>query len=196
MQNLQSVLKGVPSKKKRQNIYSDLEKCVRSTASVVSGTEAIITDRSTVFGGSEIRSLMGPVLTPQQRSQIADWVPPIPEELSSIPDVVDHPEYDSELPTEPTPTASDTTQQKTSIASRTLEAIQRGVKGKRALIKACQFPGDLEKVKLLLRLNVDPNLKDASGTDALHYAALYGHEGIVELLLKNGADVSAADNRR
>ena len=54
--------------------------------------------------------------------------------------------------------------------------------------------GDLEKVKALLKDNPDLSLSKNDNDDtALHFAALKGHNDIVELLLTNKADVNAKD---
>jgi ankyrin repeat protein len=59
------------------------------------------------------------------------------------------------------------------------------------IIKAAKS-GDLEKVKGLLE--TDPALvhaRDKDGSTPLHCAAWKGHQQVVELLLKAGADVNA-----
>jgi len=62
-------------------------------------------------------------------------------------------------------------------------------------IEAAQH-GDLECVKSLLekdrQLAVE---RDESGATALHYAALNGHRGIVELLVERGANVNSRDGQ-
>ena len=58
------------------------------------------------------------------------------------------------------------TQLRRSIASRGLAAIQRGIMGKKALIHAAR-DGDIERVKMLLGLNVSTKIKDNDGTDAV-----------------------------
>lgn len=51
--------------------------------------------------------------------------------------------------------------------------------------------GDLDKVKQLLALGVDVNLKEKDGTTPLHLAAFYGHVPVVEYLISKGADLKA-----
>ncbi|PYT13412.1 MAG: hypothetical protein DMG59_20515 [Acidobacteria bacterium] len=54
--------------------------------------------------------------------------------------------------------------------------------------------GDLERVKGILETDDRlANLRDESGATPLHYAALHGHRQIVELLLKQGADINSTD---
>ena len=55
--------------------------------------------------------------------------------------------------------------------------------------------GDLRKVKYALNNYADINAKDddVKGWTALHYASLYDHIEIVELLLREGANVNATD---
>ena len=59
-----------------------------------------------------------------------------------------------------------------------------------ALIKAGRN-GDINRVKALLDLNVDTQIKDKYGKTVLYYAAEKGHEPVVRLLLEQGADVNA-----
>lgn len=61
--------------------------------------------------------------------------------------------------------------------------------GNTALHMACQY-GELEAVKLLVKLNADVNRKNILGTTPLMQAAYNGHLDVVEHLVKNGADVS------
>jgi hypothetical protein len=56
--------------------------------------------------------------------------------------------------------------------------------------------GNTARVRELLA--ADPGMtraKEDEGATALHYATLHGHREIVELLLKNGADINARDGR-
>jgi len=56
--------------------------------------------------------------------------------------------------------------------------------------------GDLEVVTSLLDKNRSlAREKDESGATALHYAALRGHRGVVELLFQRGADVNSRDGQ-
>ena len=60
LDNLRSASNRVPSIREYPNsIFSNLEDYVQSTAKVISGAETIIADRSTLYGGSETRSVMG-----------------------------------------------------------------------------------------------------------------------------------------
>lgn len=57
--------------------------------------------------------------------------------------------------------------------------------------------GNLECCQKLISkspLIVDINVENLLGKTALHKAAYNGHDGIVELLLKNGADPKLTDN--
>jgi ankyrin repeat protein len=53
--------------------------------------------------------------------------------------------------------------------------------------------GNFENVKRCLLSGEDVNAVDHSGCTALHAAAVANHFKIVELLLKNGADINARD---
>ncbi len=56
--------------------------------------------------------------------------------------------------------------------------------------------GELNEVKELLKLGVDPNFqKYANKQTALHLASLNGHADVVEYLLAHGADPSIADSK-
>jgi len=46
---------------------------------------------------------------------------------------------------------------------------------------------------LLLKHKPNINLQDSTGQTAAHYAALVGNSEILEVLLKNGADVNIRD---
>ena len=54
--------------------------------------------------------------------------------------------------------------------------------------------GDIRRVRELLDLGVDPNIRDNDGLTALISASSYGHSDIVRLLLDYGADPSIRDN--
>jgi Ankyrin repeats (3 copies) len=51
--------------------------------------------------------------------------------------------------------------------------------------------GNMVYAQKLLNMNLDPNLKGPSGYTPLIYAAARGHKGLVELFLRNGADIHA-----
>lgn len=51
--------------------------------------------------------------------------------------------------------------------------------------------GNVLEVSRLLGLGIDVDAKDQEGLTALAYAGLNNHVDIVELLIKNGADVNA-----
>lgn len=53
--------------------------------------------------------------------------------------------------------------------------------------------GDLEGMKELLDSGTDVNYRDIDGRTALHVAACQGSGGVVELLLRNGAEVDPED---
>ncbi|WP_188595805.1 ankyrin repeat domain-containing protein [Thermocladium modestius] len=53
--------------------------------------------------------------------------------------------------------------------------------------------GDVGRVKELLGLGVDPNVKNNDGYAPLHYAAIRGNLDVVKYLVEHGADVSARD---
>jgi cytohesin len=55
--------------------------------------------------------------------------------------------------------------------------------------------GNLPKVEALLKDNPKlPFDKDSSGLTRLHWAAVYGHKAIAELLIAKGAEIDAKDN--
>ncbi|WP_353289347.1 ankyrin repeat domain-containing protein [Wolbachia endosymbiont (group A) of Paraperithous gnathaulax] len=47
--------------------------------------------------------------------------------------------------------------------------------------------GNVDIAKVLLKHNADINTKNNEGRTALHYAAKYNHQELVELLLAHGA---------
>ena len=51
--------------------------------------------------------------------------------------------------------------------------------------------GNVKAVKQHLAAGADTNVRDGQGMTPLHWAAQYGHKGIVELLIAKGADVNA-----
>ncbi len=53
------------------------------------------------------------------------------------------------------------------------------------------WKGDLAGVQAQLDAGADVNTKDGDGWTPLHYSANYGYKEIVQLLISNGADVSA-----
>src|SRR5271157_3731781 len=56
--------------------------------------------------------------------------------------------------------------------------------------------GDLEKVKALLKINPElANSKDEFGHTPLHYAGVFGHKEVAQLLLASKAEVNAKDNK-
>ena len=56
--------------------------------------------------------------------------------------------------------------------------------------KLCQYSkeGNIEEVKNLLSSGVNPNCNNYGIMTPIHYAAAYGHEDVVKLLLNTGAD--------
>jgi len=63
------------------------------------------------------------------------------------------------------------------------------------LVEAVKL-GDLQRVRTILDL--DDQLvcrKDSTGATALHYATLYGHREMVELLIGRGADINSLDGQ-
>lgn len=56
--------------------------------------------------------------------------------------------------------------------------------------------GDVDGVRTVLRERAElVNARDETGATALHYAAFGGHRGVVEVLVKCGADVNARDGK-
>jgi ankyrin repeat protein len=53
---------------------------------------------------------------------------------------------------------------------------------------------NLETVKMLLDLGIDPNIHDEDGRTSLHGAAHKGRNEIVQLLVDHGGDLTAHDN--
>ncbi len=62
-------------------------------------------------------------------------------------------------------------------------------------LMAAVFKDDVAIVEALLAMNADPNIADANGTSALHYAILNRNEAVIKLLLDANADVSFKDKR-
>lgn len=63
------------------------------------------------------------------------------------------------------------------------------------LIQAAKT-GDLDVIKAGLENHPEiAHAKDAAGATALHYAAFGGHRDVVQLLVKQGADINACDDR-
>lgn len=52
---------------------------------------------------------------------------------------------------------------------------------------------DISKISLFLALGADPNCKDETGETPLHYAAHYGYEHCIQLLLNQGDDIESRD---
>ena len=58
------------------------------------------------------------------------------------------------------------------------------------------IPGHLEAVELLLRSDVDYNVRNQDNYTALHFAAVWGHEEVLRALVQvRGLDVDAKDNK-
>jgi ankyrin repeat protein len=62
------------------------------------------------------------------------------------------------------------------------------------MIYACYY-GDIEILKALIALEVDPNGKDYDARSPLHLAASQGKLDAVKLLVLNGANVNLLDSR-
>jgi len=63
------------------------------------------------------------------------------------------------------------------------------------LVEAVKL-GDPERVRSILDLNGQlVHRKDSTGATALHYAALYGHRQVAELLIQRGADINSMDDQ-
>jgi ankyrin repeat protein len=75
-----------------------------------------------------------------------------------------------------------------------LELLSQGLQGKyeSAAFLACSLGKD-RVLKMLLGKVGHVNIRDASGNTLLHYAARYGHESLVSLLLEYGADDQLLD---
>lgn len=57
-------------------------------------------------------------------------------------------------------------------------------------IWSAAIDGELERVKSLVQKGTHPNIKDAAGYTALHYASRSGHLTVCKFLLENGACAS------
>lgn len=64
---------------------------------------------------------------------------------------------------------------------------------KLALVKSAQS-GNLNSVELMLELGFDTNIQDDQGFTALHWAAWYGHDQVVQLLLEHNARLELENN--
>jgi ankyrin repeat protein len=63
------------------------------------------------------------------------------------------------------------------------------------LVEAVKL-GDLRRVSSILDVNAQlVYRKDATGATVLHYATLYGHRQVAELLIERGADVNSMDDQ-
>ena len=62
------------------------------------------------------------------------------------------------------------------------------------LLHFCVIESMADCVKRLLEMGANPNVRSKYGSTPLMDAAALGHETIVALLLKAGADISAQDN--
>jgi ankyrin repeat protein len=56
-------------------------------------------------------------------------------------------------------------------------------------------PETIEAIKLLMAAGVDINAVDSRGQSALHGAAFWGKDQVVEFLVKNGAKVDLKDKK-
>ena len=61
------------------------------------------------------------------------------------------------------------------------------------VVHRAAYFGDVEEIRRLLSIGYDVNKADNTGNTPMHYAAEYGHEGVITLL-HYGADVNHADN--
>lgn len=61
-----------------------------------------------------------------------------------------------------------------------------------ALVLACRN-GHLDVAKLLLAERADVDARGFFGAPAIHWAAIHGHDAVVDLLLENGADPALRD---
>ena len=56
--------------------------------------------------------------------------------------------------------------------------------------------GDVQQVKTILDLQEQlVHGKDGTGATALHYATMYGHRQVAELLIERGADINCMDGQ-
>lgn len=65
---------------------------------------------------------------------------------------------------------------------------------KNTALHACVFLRDIERIKLLIEKNANPNLKNVGELSALHFAVLYGNEQaieIIDLLLKQPVEIDS-----
>ena len=69
------------------------------------------------------------------------------------------------------------------------------VSGNTPLMLASQR-GAADAVRLLLKFNAQPNLKNAAGNTALHLAVRAQHADIAAMLMQAGADPTLANNKR
>ncbi len=62
-------------------------------------------------------------------------------------------------------------------------------------LMAATVKGYASIVKALLEKGANPNISDANGTTALHYATMFQLEDIVKMLVDANADTTSKDNR-
>lgn len=61
-------------------------------------------------------------------------------------------------------------------------------------LMAAVVKNNVQITQMLLEAKANPNLTDANGSSALHYAVLFKFYDIIPFLINNGADVNLMDN--
>lgn len=80
---------------------------------------------------------------------------------------------------------------KTNVPEPNAEAIELGIS---KLHLSAALDSKREARRCVIRKNMDSDTRDAGGNTPLHYAARYNHAGMINWLVKHGANVNIQNN--